>query len=119
MPTQVNFEVNNRTLRTDMRMNAVTLKMAEFIKEEAVAEGVEDIVVDIEMAKFAKISARIVVDAADLDFALAAPADSVAEIREKFHAFLNTTMVDVVDELVAAINSADAPVAVPKVGAPG
>lgn len=109
----IKFDVIRRTLRTDMRMNAIIIKMGEFIHDEAALEGVDAVVVDIEMAKYAKICTRIDEGAGQLDFRFATPQDSPAEVRVMFNEFLATKQVDDVDAMVAAINAADRPAVEP------
>lgn len=109
----VNYEVNRRTLRTDMKQNAIVIKLGEYIHEEAANEGVDPVVVDLEMVKYAKICARVTVSAEQLDFELSTPQESAAQVRANFHTFLETAQVEDVDEIVAAIAAADRPPVTP------
>lgn len=104
----MDYTVKRRTLRVDMQMNTIILKMGELLSELAEVEGVPEVVIDMELSKFAKLSVRMEAVPRELDFDLIRPGDPVENIREKFGQFLDTEMVETVDEMVSAINKADA-----------
>lgn len=106
------YSVKRRTLRVDMQMNTIIIKMGEILKDIAEYEGVPEVVVDMELSKLAKLSVRVQPDANEwpYDFQLIDPDDTIDEVRMKFAKFLDTEMVEVVDEMVAAISRADSAV---------
>lgn len=106
----VDYTVKRRTLRVDMQMNTIILKMGELLPKFAESEGVPEVVVDMELSKLARLSVRIqpVADDWPFDFQLIDPGDTTEEVNRKFGQFLDTQMVEVVDEMVAAINKSDA-----------
>jgi hypothetical protein len=92
------MEVLRRTPRTEMRAEAIQVKMGSFYQDikdedrEAILRG---------LAFFSNLSARVVLNGDDeLDFELASPGDSPEEIRRKYEAFLDTQHMDWVDRAV-------------------
>lgn len=108
------MKIKPKTPRTEMTYHAITAKMSTFYEHLADELGFGPEAVDLELIKFAAVSARVEFEKKEVDFEVAIPTDTVEQIREKFSGYMDTKQYLLVEEAERQIAMADLPMSPPE-----
>lgn len=103
------MQISKRTPRTDMYQDAIHDRMASFHEQVAESEGVPIGVLDTYLVRFARLSARVVFEDGEIDFAQATPRDTDSQIAKKFQVFLDSECGDIIAQAEQKVRDQDRP----------
>lgn len=103
------MKVIRRTPRTNLTFRALVMRMGTFYEQLASELGLEPLLVDEELTRFARLSVRVIFEEGESDFALAQMGDGPDTILSKFAAYLDTQCIEQVDQAFQAIRAHDNP----------
>lgn len=103
------MEVKKKTIRSEAIYDAMVVKMFKIVDEIAAEIDLPDDVVDVALAKYANLSARVEFGKKEVDFELATVHDTVEDIKAKFLAYFTSDCVDIVDQAAEQIRIMDRP----------
>lgn len=103
------MEINRRTPRTDLQLNAILVKMGELLKPLAQEIGATEYRIDEALTAYARISVRVSFGKDEIDFDLIQPGDSGEVIRARFDKYLDTQCVETVESALMALSEMDRP----------
>lgn len=106
------MKVKPKTPRTEMGFQSFVIKLSPLYETIAEELGYDKVAVDIELSKFATLSARI--DGGAFDFPLAEATDSPDQIREKFLKYVETKQYAAVEKALRDIAEKDLPLVPPE-----
>lgn len=108
------MRVKPKTPRTEMEHAAIINKMGAIYESLGTELGYGPEAVDVEMSRLATISARVVFDKDEIDFAIVQHSDSPDEIKTKFVKYIDTTCYQLIESAMRQIVAQDLPLTPPE-----
>jgi hypothetical protein len=108
------MKIKTKTPRTEMTHQSLVHKMTSFYETLAEELGYDAVAVDMELSRFATLSARVEFDKGEADFSLALPTETTEQIKTKFLQYIDTEKMPVIDEAFRRIVQQDLPLVSPE-----